>query len=106
MVKICFLSHDGKAFQVDVKPGVTLMEAAYRNDISGVLGACGGNGGCATCHVYVDREWHSVIDERSARETRTLRYALETNEESRLACYIKVSENMEGLMVRVPGRQF
>ena len=85
---------------------MTLMEAACWNEIAGILAHCGGKGGCATCHIHVDQGWRLVIGEPSARETRILRFAIETNEESRLACYIKVSEDMEGLVVWLPVRQF
>lgn len=106
MVAITFLEHDGTPHHVDVVTDQSLMEAARRNGVPGILAACGGRGGCATCHVHVDPRWKAVMDERSANERRTLLFAVQPGEESRLACFIKVSDLMDGLIVRLPERQY
>lgn len=106
MVRITFVEHDGAAHVVDAQPGMTLMEAAVWNHVKSIYASCGGDGGCATCHVYLDRRWTPIAGGRSRREISTLRYALKTNEESRLSCYIKVTDEMDGILVRLPERQF
>ena len=55
MARILFITQrDGKQFSVNEVPGITIMEAALKNDIPGILGECGGACSCATCHVYID----------------------------------------------------
>lgn len=105
MVSITFVEHDGTAHLVDAQPGMSLMEAAYRSNIKAILADCGGDGGCATCHVYLDRRWRPIAGERSVRERSTLRFAVDTSEESRLSCYIEITDKMEGLTVKIPESQ-
>jgi 2Fe-2S ferredoxin len=105
MVCITFIEHDGTAHSIEAQPGVSLMEAASRNNIPAILADCGGDGGCATCHVYLERQWQPITGERSVRERSTLRFAVDPSEESRLACYIKITEQMNGLTVKMPESQ-
>jgi 2Fe-2S ferredoxin len=106
MVDITFIGHEGAAQTVDVDPGMTLMEAAAWNRVRGIFAACGGKGGCATCHVYLDASWEGIVCEKSGQEAQTLRYAVATDAASRLACFIRVTGAMSGLSVRMPKRQF
>lgn len=106
MVGITFVQHDGIRHHVETEPGMSLMEAAYRNHIEAILADCGGDGGCATCHVYIDRRWQHLTGERSVRERSALRFALHVRDESRLACYINITEEMDGLVVGMPESQF
>lgn len=106
MVGITFVTHDGRSRIVQAEPGTTLMEAACRNRIEAVYAACGGDGECATCHVYIGHAWNPLTGIASRRERATLRFALETNQNSRLACYIDVTKDMNGLLVHLPERQF
>jgi len=106
MVAITFVEHDGTSHRVDVASDQSLMEAARRNGVPGILATCGGRGGCATCHVYVDPRWKAMMGGCSANERRTLYFAVKPGDESRLACFIKVSDAMDGLIVRLPERQF
>jgi ferredoxin len=57
MVKINFINHKGETQTVDAEAGSTVMEAAIRNAVPGILAECGGACACATCHVYVDETW-------------------------------------------------
>ncbi len=82
------------------------MESATQNGIPGIDGDCGGVCACATCHVYVDREWLAATGERTETETDMLELAADVEENSRLACQIKVSEGLDGLIVRTPLSQF
>ena len=91
---------------VDVAQGATLMEGAVCNGVRGINASCGGAGGCATCQVHVEEAWSSRIGERSRPEKATLRFAWKPSEDSRLACYIIVTENLEGLRVHLPERQY
>ena len=106
MVKITFVQPDGSQQVVDATPGVTVMEAAKLSLIPGIEAECGGACACATCHVYVDSEWVEKTGQPSPMEEDMLDFAFDVREESRLSCQIKVSEDLDGLVVRVPEKQF
>ncbi len=106
MVKITFVQPDGSQQVVDATPGMTVMEAAKLNLVPGIEAECGGACACATCHVYVDPEWRDKTGEASQMEEDMLDFAFDVREESRLSCQIKVTEDLEGLVVRVPEKQF
>ena len=106
MVKITFVQPDGSQQVVDATPGKTVMEAAKANLVPGIEAECGGACACATCHVYVDPEWREKTGEPSEMEEDMLDFAFDVREESRLSCQIKVTEDLDGLVVRVPEKQF
>jgi len=106
MVKITFVQPDGSSQVVDAQPGVTVMEAAKLNSIEGIEAECGGACACATCHVYVDGEWRAATGKAATMEEDMLDFAFDVREESRLSCQIKVTAELDGLLVRVPAKQF
>ena len=106
MAKITFIEHNGTAHTVEAEPGMTVMEAAVRNSIPGIAAECGGACACATCHVYVQEPWREVVGQPQQMEEDMLDFAFDVREESRLSCQIKITEDMDGLVVRVPERQF
>lgn len=105
MAKITYLEHNGTKHVVDVKPGLSVMEGAVKNNIPGIDADCGGACACATCHVYVDEAWRDKTGERSAMEVSMLDFAENVKPNSRLACQIKVSDALDGLIVRMPESQ-
>jgi 2Fe-2S ferredoxin len=106
MAKITYVQHSGEEQAIEVAPGLTVMEGAMWNDVRGILADCGGDGGCATCHVYVDAPWLERVGAKSSKEKNTLRFALDVRENSRLSCFIEVTDHLDGLVVRMPSRQF
>ena len=105
MAKITYIEHNGTEHTVNVTSGMTVMEAALRNNIPGVDADCGGACACATCHVYVNEEWLDKTGERSAMEESMLDFAEGVQENSRLSCQIKVSDDLDGLKVTMPESQ-
>ncbi len=105
MAKITYIEHDGKEHVIDVKNGLSVMEGAVKNNIPGIDADCGGACACATCHVYVDDAWTSKTGEKSAMEESMLDFAENVQENSRLSCQIKVSDAVDGLVVRMPESQ-
>jgi ferredoxin, 2Fe-2S len=105
MAKITFVDSEGRARTVDAEVGSTVMETAIRNSIPEVLAECGGACACATCHVYVDEQWTEKTGKASAMEEDMLDFAFEVQPNSRLCCQIKVAEELDGLVVRTPGKQ-
>ena len=105
MAKITFIEFNGTEHVVDVKPGMTVMEGAVKNNVPGIDADCGGACACATCHVYVDAAWESKTGERSTMEESMLDFAENVEPSSRLSCQIKVTEELDGLVVRMPESQ-
>jgi 2Fe-2S ferredoxin len=105
MAKITYIEHDGREHAVEVKPGLSLMEGAIRNNVPGIDADCGGACACATCHVYVDEAWREKTGKASAMEESMLDFAEEVEPNSRLSCQIRVSDALDGLVVRLPQSQ-
>jgi 2Fe-2S ferredoxin len=106
MVKITFIQPDGTAQTVTAEEGLTVMEAAKMADVPGIDAECGGACACATCHVYVDTGWREKTGAPSDMEEDMLDFAFDVREESRLCCQIKVTAALDGLVLRVPAKQF
>ena len=106
MAKITYIEHNGTSHEVDVKPGMTVMEGARDNGIPGIDADCGGASACSTCHVYVDSEWIDRLPGKEPMEEDMLDFAYEPDPvRSRLTCQITVTESLDGLVVRMPERQ-
>ena len=106
MAKITFIQPDGTERAVDAEIGMTVMETAKKNLIDGIEAECGGACACATCHVYVDVAWREKTGGPSDMEEDMLDFAFDVRPTSRLSCQIKVTEALDGLVVRVPEKQF
>ena len=105
MAKITYVEFDGTEHVIDVKPGLSVMEGAVKNNIPGIDADCVGACACATCHVYVDEAWAAKTGEKSAMEESMLDFAENVQDNSRLSCQIKVSDDLDGLVVRMPESQ-
>jgi 2Fe-2S ferredoxin len=105
MTKIIYIEHSGTTREFDLEPGTTVMQGAVTNSVRGIIGDCGGACSCATCHVYVDPAWLDKVGEKSEAEAALLEEVCDGQFNSRLSCQIKVSEELNGMMVRVPAKQ-
>ncbi len=105
MPTITYITHDGQTHKVEADSGSTVMEAAVRSMVPGIEAECGGACACATCHVYVDPAWRDTVGGPSPMEEDMLDFAFEVNEGSRLSCQIKITDALDGLVVKVPERQ-
>lgn len=106
MVKLTYIEHDGTETVVEADPGDTVMSTAIANGIDGIVGECGGSMMCATCHCYVDDAWTDRTGERMDGEDDMLDCAAsEVRPTSRLSCQIKLSEDLDGLVVHLPEEQ-
>ena len=105
MAKITYIEHDGTEHTVEVKNGLSVMEGAIRNNVPGIDADCGGACACATCHVYVDEAWLSKTGSKSTMEESMLDFAEGVQDNSRLSCQIKVSDELDGLVVTMPESQ-
>ncbi|HEY7458874.1 MAG TPA: 2Fe-2S iron-sulfur cluster-binding protein [Xanthobacteraceae bacterium] len=105
MPKITYIQHDGTERTVDAEVGSTVMETAIRNSVPGIVAECGGACSCATCHVHVDEAWSEKVGPPSPMEEDMLDFAFDVKPTSRLSCQIKVTEELDGLIVRTPQQQ-
>ena len=105
MPKITYIEHNGKSHTIEVAKELTVMEGAVQNNIPGIDADCGGSCACATCHVYVDEKWFNVLPDKESAEEDMLDVAFEPKKFSRLSCQITVSEELDGLVVKMPLKQ-
>jgi 2Fe-2S ferredoxin len=105
MPKITYIEHDGTSRTVEAEVGATVMETAIRNRVPGIVAECGGACSCATCHVHVDEAWKDKVGPPSPMEEDMLDFAFDERPTSRLSCQIKVTDELDGLVVRTPERQ-
>jgi 2Fe-2S ferredoxin len=101
MPKVTFIDPDGTRHEVDAPVGLSLLEVAHRNDID-LEGACEGSLACSTCHVVVDPAWYDKLDEIKEDEEDMLDLAFGVTRTSRLGCQVIITENLDGLIVRLP----
>jgi 2Fe-2S ferredoxin len=105
MARITYIEFDGTEHPVEVRNGLSVMEGAVKNNVPGIDADCGGACACATCHVYVDEAWVAKTGAASAMEESMLDFAQNVAPNSRLSCQIKVTEALNGLIVRMPQDQ-
>lgn len=105
MPKITYIEFDGTEHTVEVRKGLSVMEGAIKNNVPGIDADCGGACACATCHVYVDDAWREKTGSASAMEESMLDFAQNVAPNSRLSCQIRVTDDLDGLIVRLPEDQ-
>jgi ferredoxin, 2Fe-2S len=101
MPMITFIERDGTPHEVEAPLGLSVLEVAHRNGID-IEGACEGSLACSTCHVIVDPEWYDLLKEASEDEEDMLDLAFNLSQTSRLGCQIIITEELDGLTVRLP----
>lgn len=103
MIEIHFVAPGGATQVVAAEPGLSVMEAARRADVAGIIAECGGACSCATCHVHVAADWLERVGGPGPIEQDMLDFAENVGEASRLSCQIPVSEALDGLVLHLPG---
>ena len=101
MPKISFVDAAGSAVEVAAKAGLTVMEVAVDNNITGMVAECGGACACATCHTYVDEAWLGRLTAMDDMEDAMLDSALDRRPNSRLSCQIEITDDLDGLALTV-----
>lgn len=103
---VTYILPTGMIRQVSVPSGASVMQAALNNRVEGILAECGGNCMCATCHVYVDSDFLDRIPPATNNEKSMLSIAAEGPQpNSRLSCQIKMTNELDRLVVRIPAKQ-
>jgi 2Fe-2S ferredoxin len=101
MPKMTFIERDGTRKEVDAPLGLSVLEIAHKHGFD-LEGACEGSLACSTCHVIVEPEWYDLLKEASEDEEDMLDLAFGLTATSRLGCQIIMSEELDGLTVRLP----
>ena len=106
MAKITYIEFNGTEHIVEVDNGMTVMEGARDNNIPGIEADCGGACACSTCHVYIDSTWINKLPPKDDMEEDMLDFAYSPDPKtSRLTCQLEVTDDFEGLIVRMPEKQ-
>ena len=105
MPRITFIQPDGASATVEIANGLTVMEGAVENGVPGILAECGGSCSCSTCHCYVADGWAQALPPPEDDESGLLEFAWEPRETSRLTCQIRVTDEIDGLVLHVPAEQ-
>ena len=105
MAKITYIEHTNKKHIVEVPNNMSVMEGAVQNNIPGIDADCGGSMACATCHVYIDNKWLDKLKKKEEGEEDMLDMAYQPNKFSRLSCQLMVSNELDGLILRMPSKQ-
>jgi ferredoxin, 2Fe-2S len=101
MPKMTFIERDGTPREVEAPTGLSVLEIAHKHGID-IEGACEGSLACSTCHVIVDQEWYDLLKEASEDEEDMLDLAFGLTQTSRLGCQIIMTEELDGLTVKLP----
>ena len=96
MSKIFVKDREGGMHELAADNGLTLMEIIRDSGLD-IEAACGGCCACATCHVYVDKEWINKIPKIEDDEESMLDQSFHVTDESRLGCQIEYSDNFNGI---------
>lgn len=102
MPKVRFILHNGTEHLIEGEVGASVMQTAVDNMLPDIIGDCGGNCSCATCHGYVDSAWLGKLEPISESEAAMLDGALRVEANSRLTCQIKLTNELDGIVVRLP----
>jgi len=106
MTKITFCRANGETDVIDADDGDSVMFTAVQRGVEGITGECGGVLSCATCHVFVAPNWLEKVGRPSEDEEDMLEAtAVERRPTSRLSCQIKMSPELDGLIVEIPPEQ-
>lgn len=106
MPKIIYVHPGGREQAIEVPAGSTVMQGAVNNLVAGIVGECGGNCICATCHVFIEPGQLALLAAISTEEHGVLEgTAVARRPNSRLSCQLTVEQAMDSLRVYLPERQ-
>lgn len=101
MSQINVIRRDGQKSSVVAIEGQSVMHALRENGIDDLLALCGGSCACATCHVFVDEAWAARLPAPGETELALVESSEAQAPNSRLACQIKVSDDLNGMTITI-----
>ena len=105
-IKVTFIHPDGHREDQWAPAGDSVMDCALDNGVSGIAAQCAGGCTCSTCHCYVDSPWFELLSTQIPDERELLSYVEERTSNSRLTCQIFLTEELDGIEVRIPSRDW
>lgn len=103
LTKVIYVDAEGREYAVDGVVGESVMAMAVKNGVPGIVGECGGNASCATCHVWVRETYARLVGSPGDLEEDLLDLGVsERRPTSRLSCQITVTSDLDGLTVDIP----
>lgn len=106
MPKVIYVAESGDERAIDATAGESVMSTAVKNGVPGIIGECGGNASCATCHVWVREEFLPLLDAIGDTEEDLLDMGVtDRRAGSRLSCQVPVTDELDGLVVDIPPDQ-
>ena len=96
MSKIYVKDREGITQEVNAEEGLTIMEI-IRDAGLDIEAACGGCCACATCHLYIDKDWKEKLAKIEIDEESMLDQAFHVTSQSRLGCQIEYNNNINGI---------
>lgn len=106
MPRITFIDPNGVAHVVDAAKGQSVMQAGVTHRVPGMVSECGGSGACASCHAYVDQAWTDRLSLPQRHEADMLTCVLRQRSNSRLTCQIKMTPDLDGLVIYLTDNAF
>ena len=103
--KATFIEENGISHTIEIPEGWSLMEGAVKHLVPGIDADCGGACACATCQVYVDADWAAKLLPKTDMEETMLDFAPAVKPNSRLSCQLKMTEALDGIVLRLPKSQ-
>ncbi len=101
------IQKDGSEKEITAENGWSIMEVLRDEGYKEIEGVCGGATACATCHVYIHPDWRYKIAAQdnhiTEEEEDTLDQAFDINDHSRLGCQIRMSDDLDGIIVAIAG---
>src|SRR6516165_1590814 len=102
MPKVTYVHFDGSSETLEVRAGQSVMDASVQAGLPGIIAECGGSCSCGTCHVHVEESWLDRLEPATPDEADLLGFVIDPQPNSRLACQIIVTPELDGLVVTTP----
>lgn len=96
---ILVTDRDGTVHSLPASEGRSLMEVLRDDAGLDIAAACGGSGICATCHIHVAPEWRDRLPPPANDEKELVAQLELAGATSRLACQIRSSAALDGLVL-------
>lgn len=106
MARVTFIASDGKTRVAEGSAGQSIMSVAVNAGIEEILAECGGACACGTCHCYVDAAWVDRLPPASEDENAMIECVIAPRAESRLTCQLKLTDDIDGLVLHLPSAQY
>lgn len=105
MPTVVFIDQTGTSTEVEAPLNKSVMQIALDASIAGILGDCGGSCTCGTCHGYVEQPWATSLPPPTETEAFMIEGVPDPRENSRLCCQIRMTAELDGIVIYLPEEQ-